>query len=211
MAQTKEILELRKKVPIGITEAKRLLEINSGSVQKSEFQFITESIDIICLQTGETTSDVEEYFKQSDFDVHKCLNMILIIQYDRNFDKSRLLEVFEESFQIMDDWLLVEDHEGIVSALNHHQLDFVLDFIEEKLLLTDVSTALRKASALVANCIRKFEKYGDEMLLAKLNVLKQNQIFVDFVNKLEENRNTLDIELGGLRRNFLSSKNNEFL
>ena len=202
MSYRKEIIELREIIPIGIKEAQRLLVENSGNIALAKDRFIDLQIEKIQAQTQEDWEVVKDIFVESSYDLHRCLSKIEMIQYDRTFDEKRLEGLSRESFQLMEDWLAIEDHEDISSALISPNAEQVIFFISKHLAMPELADGLREARVMIRELGLLSKDVNPEEFTLRLNSLKANLEYQRLVRMLDEMRIRFQMELTGLKRNF---------
>ena len=76
MKFTKQIKELRSKIPIGINRAKTILEKNEGNIDLSIEQYQSELIKILIEKTDSSPEYAKETLKQSQFNLHEAIKII---------------------------------------------------------------------------------------------------------------------------------------
>ena len=72
----KEILELRKRIPIGIQEGLQLLKKHEGKVELAEKDFIAQRISILQSKHSLHEEVAQAYLSVHNFDIPKCLKKI---------------------------------------------------------------------------------------------------------------------------------------
>jgi hypothetical protein len=143
MKFTKQIKELRSKIPIGINRAKTILEKNEGNIDLSIEQYQSELIKILIEKTDSSPEYAKETLKQSQFNLHEAIKIInesklsttenILNRNTNNEQKSTHLfrAIINENFTF--DTYRVNNKK--FNELNTHQKDFLiliewLDYLE---------------------------------------------------------------------------------
>lgn len=125
---SREILEIRKRIPIGIQEALQLLEKHAGKIELAEKDFIADRISI--LQSKHTLPEevALAYLSKYNFDIPNCLKKIEEDQYTftelilrskkKSADKISLIctRIVEEAGLSKENWISLESLQKLPEA-----------------------------------------------------------------------------------------------
>lgn len=138
-----QIAELRKMLPIPISEAVLLLKNNNSDIERCANIFKARSIEQIEELTGCESQMAEKYYKEEDFDFNRTVSTIREIIYDQNYISIDGLT--RENISFVFQWLGIIENDDFILALDFYQLNVVLETLRLIPNLNDISVFVQKA------------------------------------------------------------------
>ena len=164
------IQELRKLIPVGMLDAKRLLEMNNNDLEKARSQFITEEVKTLCIRTSEKEELVAELFFEQEYDKNKTKDRIDDVVYDRNFI-SMNLKTTPHDLNMVEAWLVTIQSFGLMNSLQTANFDCIVLVIKE-LGLEKFSKELEEAHAFLDQKEQEFQELTEDELIEAVDQLK---------------------------------------
>lgn len=140
---TENIKELRKAIPIPLTEAIELLKNNNSDIQKCIDIFKTNSIRIICELTGCDKSMASKYYESEKFDFNRTVSSIREDLYDKNYKP--IDNITKEKLRQILQWINIAQSEDFGISLNYINMNIVIETIKLIPNLSDISALLEQA------------------------------------------------------------------
>lgn len=140
---TDKIREIRKILPIPISEAKQLLLANDGDVEKCIYLFKAKSLKEIQGITGCDEKMANEYYEAEKYDFNRTVSAIREAIYDKNY--MPVSGVTKESISLIYQWLRIVETEDFGRSLDFGYLNTVLDSMLLIPSLKDIAILIREA------------------------------------------------------------------
>ena len=140
---TDKIKELRRILPIPISEAKQLLLANDGDVEKCICLFKAKSLKEIQGITGCDEEMSNEYYEAEKYDFNRTVSAIREAIYDKNY--TPVSGVTKESISLIYQWLRIIEAEDFGRSLDFGHLNTVLDSMLLIPSLKDIAILIREA------------------------------------------------------------------
>ena len=207
MKYLSEAKELRKKVPISITEAISLLKENDRDLVLCEQIFKDNKVLEICQQTGCSAEMARQRFTELKFDITKAIHSIREELYDKQYKKPDFLT--REKLKIIYEWLKLENFEGLDVALASKDIEIVIEVLQQMENMTLMYEALARAHERYNRYIEKyFENFGGnvEEYIKRTNSLRKDKVYNECRNIFEVNIETFERELERHDRNIAPNK-----
>jgi hypothetical protein len=167
-----QIKELRKMIPVGIVEAKELLETFSADFEKCRTAFIESEIEKLCKLTGESKDLVAKCFFEAEYDINKAIDAIDDFVYDRNFPSLKLKST-KHDLNMVDAWLLTIESHGFMNSLQTADFDSIVLVVKE-IGLVDFSSQLDSAYQFLVEKEISFRELEEEALIDAVENLKKS-------------------------------------
>jgi hypothetical protein len=163
----KEIKQLRREIPIGIHEARRLLRVNKGNVTQAKSEFIADEVKKISAETSMDIETVKGIFHESEFNRQVARTRVRQLKYDQNFDKSRLKGIEDIDFKAIDEWIYWCETESFRSGVFMNGYKDFYQLCKNHLLLEDVPLpqSIRTSSQskpIYSEELKRIETYYEE-------------------------------------------------
>ena len=194
--------ELRKKVPISITEAIDLLKKNDRNLVLCEQIFKDNRILEICQQTGCSEEMARQRFADLNFDTIKTIHSIREELYDKQYKKPNFLT--REKLEIIYEWLNFENFEGLDVALASKNFETVIEVLKQMENMTPMYETLTRAHERYNLYFEKyFENFGGDVeeYIKRTNSLRKDKVYDDCRKNFEMNIEILERELERYNRN----------
>lgn len=177
MSDIKRIGELRKLVPIPISEAKILLEKTQGDVEQAVYLYKEKTIKELMAKTQCTRSEVSEVYESEKLDINRTLSILNEKNYDKNY--KRIDGVDKKSLLHVRDWLYILESKDLATSLGYKKLDSVIEVFSKIPKLKSIAEEIRKVKN-EYNII--FDGYTDsaplEDFVRRNCLLDNNKIFI---------------------------------
>lgn len=138
-----KIKELRKIIPIPMGEAKELLAMNDGDVEKCLYLFKTNSIRQICDLTGCDKKMANEHYEIEKFDFNRTVSSIREAIYDQNYKPIEGLK--REDISLILGWLRIIETDDFGVSLDYQYLDKALNALTLIPEFSEIASIIRKA------------------------------------------------------------------
>ncbi len=146
MEYKKQLIELRKQLPVPIAEAVSLLQMHGGNVDACVEAFKAQRIDDICQATGCSSDMASEFYAKEKFDFNRTVSAIREVLYDQNYHRPEGLT--KDGLDAISDWIyLVESHD-FPTALDYIHLVKAINTLALLPRYKDAADALLSAKAI---------------------------------------------------------------
>lgn len=110
MKNKESILELRNRIPVGLTTAKKLLEQSNLNVQEAESKWKANQVDVLAKKISAKPWEAQELLEYVNFEFMKALSLFK----ERNFTEvEKILDSSKKEEQILANfWLYVSEYLG---------------------------------------------------------------------------------------------------
>ncbi|NDW09559.1 hypothetical protein [Dysgonomonas sp. 520] len=139
---TEKIKELRKTIPIPISEASRLLTENDGDIEKCIYLFKAKSIKEICLVTNCDEAMAIHHYEKEKYDFNRTVSAVKDALYDINYKPIDGLT--PDKIRIALGWLSLIKEYDLAFSLDHKHLDIIVETFALIPELNDVADNVRK-------------------------------------------------------------------
>lgn len=151
-----KIKELRKLVPIPMSEASRLLKNNNGNVELSAHLFKADCIEKICQQTGCDKETATQYYEAEKLDVNRAISEIREDMFDQNY--SLIENVTIENIKKAHKWLDMVEEKDFITSLDYAFWGDVILTLSSMPAMKEISEIIVRAKAIKDSY---FENYSD--------------------------------------------------
>ena len=174
-ASKEEIVELRKMVPVGVMDAKRLLEQAQGEFVEARKLYLEEEIKRLAQLTGLDEVKVGQFFFENDYSTQATIDAIRDFQFKVAFSKAAV-KAQAKDFPVFDEWIEIVKHEGLMKSLQLTNFDSVFTVIYDTGFI-DFAEALIEAHIFLHNKEITLRGVGDDELIEAVADLKQDDIY----------------------------------
>lgn len=181
----KEIQKLRKMIPVGMMNAKQLLESNNGDLEKSRSNFIKVEVERLCLEFEESTDLVGELFFAEDYDYNRTVDRINDIKFDRQYSKEKYKST-KQDVNMLDAWLLTIYSHGLMNSLQTADFDSIILVVKE-IGLIDFSRELGVAYKYLEKKEEEFKLLAETELLGAVEGLKNSKEYQSILESYKMN------------------------
>lgn len=124
MDNKSKIKELRKIVPIPISDALKLLNENEGDVEKCVHLFNEKSIKQICETTACDTKMATLFYTQEKFDVNRAISFVKEHQYDLHY--TAIKGINSNNLNLVLNWIYIIESKDFISSLDYIEIESVI-------------------------------------------------------------------------------------
>ncbi len=167
-----DIQQLRKMIPVGVSEAKSLLEKSLGDFEKARSFFIQNEIDKIHVLKQEDKSLIGQLFFEEDYDINRTLDKLDDVIFERNF-KLENYKSRAHDLNMTEAWLLTVQSYGFMNSLQTSNFSSIVLVIKE-IGLENFANTLDQGNKLLAQKEVEFKDLEEEALLDAVEGLKKS-------------------------------------
>jgi hypothetical protein len=200
------VKELRKRVPISITEAIELLKKHNNDIELCEQIFKDNNILEICRETNCSEEIAKQRYVNFKFDIARTIQSIREELYDKQYKEPDFLTyekldiLTREKLDVFYEWLRFENYETFETALVSYGFETIIDILKQMENLTQVYIALKTARERLD--IYMEEKDGSvKDYVGRVNALRTDKVYCESQEVFELNRYLLERELDRHDRN----------
>lgn len=200
-----ELKLLRQRVPVSITEALQILKANQGNIVLSEKQFIEQSINTICIQTGCRREVAIERFATYKYDLTKAVSSIKEQQYNLSYVQPA--GVTAEKLRLVVKWLELETCETFDFALDY-EFDRLIEVLEHIPTLHRFADILKGAKARQQTIFNRCsQRHHKDVYTYSRNKLIRDAAFKKYQEMFELSKFFLEEEINRHLRNIIILQN----
>lgn len=153
-----QIKELRKLVPVPISEALQMLKKYDGNVQLCADKFKESAISKICTETGCELLMALEYYEREKYDLNRTISMIKEDLYDQNY---KLIDgTTPEGLSKVRTWIAFVEEKDFSTALDYKELSEVIQMLLLIPSLKHFGIAVQQARKIKSTI---FDGYSDDL------------------------------------------------
>ncbi|WP_196894397.1 hypothetical protein [Aureivirga marina] len=181
-----KLLKLRRRIPIPIVEAKKLLIEFDGDVEKIIKKFKREKINEIAQKTFFEINVIQQKYEENKYDFVKTLSFFENQNRLKNFDISKLKGFTEKSIEIIEKMEFIENEYDLASI-------FLFDELNEYKLILERNFELNELSKTIQIAQNKWKKIKCENMC--MNVFKSTKEYKNFEKQFHLDAIKLDEKL----------------
>lgn len=181
------IKELRKQVPIPMSEASQLLKANNADVEACVALFKARAIEQICDETECGEKMATEYYEAEKMDINRTISNIREALFDENYAPIENITI--ENIKTVHRWLNLIEEKDFITSLDYPLFNDVILVLSSVSDLQEISEIMKRAAAIKNSY---FEGYSDANSMDEF--IRRNRLLDDNV-EMQNINNSIPVRI----------------